>query len=100
MLSRIGLSSALARSRASSPQGYQSTGLWACLQEVWARLIDQAVGHPKSRFPARGLGVVIEVVDWVSWFIVPHTSLDYQTTAWEAGCRRVMSLIYFEPTCG
>ena len=30
MLSRMGLSSALARARASSPHGYQSTGFWAC----------------------------------------------------------------------
>ena len=30
MLSRIGLFSAWARASASSPQGYQSTGLWAC----------------------------------------------------------------------
>src|SRR6266851_2784593 len=30
MLSRIGLSSTLAFTKASSPHGYQSTGLWAC----------------------------------------------------------------------
>ena len=30
MLSKIGLFSARARRSASAPQGYQSTGLWAC----------------------------------------------------------------------
>src|SRR5688572_10969646 len=30
MLKRIGLSSRAARSSASGPHGYQSTGLWAC----------------------------------------------------------------------
>ena len=32
-LSITGLSSSLARAKASSPHGYQSTGLWAC----WSR---------------------------------------------------------------
>ena len=45
MLSRIGLSSLRARSSASGPHGYQSTGIVRVLQEVRTGLVREAIGH-------------------------------------------------------
>src|SRR5262245_22731156 len=56
----IGLSSAFARARASSPQGYQSTGLNWCWRRVWLgcrarRLGVRAAGSViRSRAPVEG----------------------------------------------
>ena len=46
-----GLSSSRARRSASSPHGYQSTGLSLCCEQVRARLVRQPVGHAISPSP-------------------------------------------------
>src|SRR5687768_14142240 len=71
MLSRIGLSSRRARSSASSPHGYQSTGLWAC----WRRygLVSRARRFIGSRIADCGMRRFIRHIA----FRVPHRTTSF-----------------------
>ena len=58
---KIGLSSALALAKASSPHGYQSTGLWACWSKYglfwWIRRLVKGCDPSFSSFMACWLGL-------------------------------------------